>query len=200
MRASQPLFRACGVGAGCVTVLDCTAGLLGDALLLAQRGMTVTAYERNPEMAARQREMLESLRDAAAAGEGGEFDGPTLARVTLVEADAREALRAIAERGGGFPDVVYIDPMHPERKKGLSAKEMREVREIVGVDEDAGELLAWGLLAAGRRVVVKWPRVGPGLETKMPAWALQRFRGLKPAATLGGRGTRLDVFTPRRRE
>lgn len=197
MRAVQPLFRACGVGAGCRTVLDCTAGLLGDALLLAGRGMIVTAYERNPEMAARQRGMLASLREGASRGEG-EFDEAALSRVTLVEGDAREALRAIAERGEGFPDVVYIDPMHPERRKGLSAKEMREIREVVGVDEDAGELLAWGLLAAGRRVVVKWPRVGAGLETRMPGWAQERFAGLKAAATIDGRGTRLDLFTPRR--
>ena len=190
----QPLFRACGVDAGCRTVLDCTAGLLGDAMLLAGRGMLVTACERNAAMAARQRAMIEdwmadgATRDAAS-------------RITLFERDARDALREIVEGGSEKPDVVYIDPMHPARKKAaLVKKDIREVREVVGGDEDAGELLAWGLLAAGRRAVVKWPRVGEGLEHRLPEWFLERPEGraaVKPAGTVLGRATRWDVFTPR---
>jgi len=91
--------------------------------------------------------------------------------------------------------------MHPPRRKGpLAKKAMREVREVVGDDEDAGELLALGLLAAGRRVVVKWPRTGPGLETRLPRWWFARAEGrapVKPSGSVLGGATRWDVVTPR---
>lgn len=189
---TQPLFAACGVGRGCTTILDTTGGLLGDAVLLAGRGMTVEVWERNPEMAARQRAIVEDLRQGGSAAAD---------RLTLHEGDAVGRLREIAEAGGERPDVVYIDPMHPPRRKAaLVKKAMRDVREVVGADEDAGDLLAWGMLAAGRRAVVKWPRVGPGLETRLPAWWAERFgdKAVKPAGTVLGRATRWDVFTPRR--
>jgi 16S rRNA (guanine1516-N2)-methyltransferase len=189
---TQPLFAACGVGRGCRTVLDCTGGLLGDALLLVGKGMLVEAVERVPEVAARQRAMVEELGFPAG--------------LTLIEGDAREALKRVIEMAeidlAVRPDVVYIDPMHPERtKSALVKKDMRELREIVGNDEDAGELLALAILAAGRRVVVKWPRVGPGLEQRLPAWWFERAEGkapVKPSGSVLGRATRWDVFTPRR--
>jgi 16S rRNA (guanine1516-N2)-methyltransferase len=189
---TQPLFAACGVGRGCRTVLDCTGGLLGDALLLVGKGMIVEAVERVPEVAARQRALAE---------ESGLPDG-----LTLTEGDARDALRRIIELAegdpGARPDVVYIDPMHPARtKSALMKKDIRALREIVGNDDDAGELLALGILAAGRRVVVKWPRVGPGLERRLPAWWFERPEGkapVKPSGSVLGRATRWDVFTPRR--
>lgn len=195
----QPLFRACGVGSGCQTVLDCTAGLLGDAFLLAERGMRIVACERNPTVAARQRDLLAGwLVDPQ--------KSDAASRITLVERDAREALREVIDRAvveGDVvrPDVVYVDPMHPERRKSaLVKKDMRELRDVVGGDEDAGELLALGMLAAGRRVVVKWPRVGPGLEARLPGWWGDRFgsRPVKPSGSVLGRATRWDVFTPRR--
>lgn len=194
----QPLFRACGVGSGCLTVLDCTAGLLGDALLLAERGMVVTACERNATVAALQRDLL-----AGWLADPGTSEAAT--RITLVERDARDMLREIVERAvregeGVRPDVVYVDPMHPERRKSaLVKKEMRDLREVVGGDEDAGELLAMGMLAAGRRVVVKWPRKGPGLEARLPGWWIERFgkKPVKPSGSVLGRATRWDVFTPR---
>ena len=195
----QPLFRACGVGSGCQTVLDCTAGLLGDAFLLAERGMRIVACERNPTVAARQRDLLAGwLVDPQ--------KSDAASRITLVERDAREALREVIDRAvveGDVvrPDVVYVDPMHPERRKSaLVKKDMRELRDVVGGDEDAGELLALGMLAAGRRVVVKWPRVGPGLEARLPGWWGDRFgsRPVKPSGSVHGRATRWDVFTPRR--
>jgi 16S rRNA (guanine1516-N2)-methyltransferase len=196
----QPLFRACGVGSGCLTVLDCTAGLLGDALLLAERGMLVTACERNASVAARQRDLLEAWLVDPEKSEAA-------ARLTLVERDARDVLQEMIERaaaggdGGARPDVVYVDPMHPERRKSaLVKKDMRDLRDLVGGDEDAGDLLALGMLAAQRRVVVKWPRVGPGLETRLPAWWVERFgkKPVKPSGSVLGRATRWDVFTPRR--
>ncbi len=173
-------------------MLDCTGGLLGDALLLVGKGMVVEALERVPEVAARQRAMVVEL---------GSPQG-----LTLTEGDARDALKRVIEtadlEGSARPDVVYIDPMHPPRaKSALMKKDMRDLREVVGNDEDAGELLALGILAAGRRVVVKWPRIGPGLERRLPGWWFERPEGkaaVKPSGSVLGRATRWDVFTPRR--
>ena len=59
-----------------------------------------------------------------------------------------------------FPDVIYLDPMFPERQKSaLVKKEMRLLRDLVGDDTDAATLLTTALTRAKKRVVVKRPRL-----------------------------------------
>ncbi|MFO1350284.1 MAG: class I SAM-dependent methyltransferase [Gammaproteobacteria bacterium] len=42
---------------------------------------------------------------------------------------------------GDFPEVIYLDPMYPERSKAaLVKKESRVLRELVGPDDDAARL------------------------------------------------------------
>ena len=57
------------------------------------------------------------------------------------------------------PDVVYIDPMYPPRRKqsALPKKEPRLLRALVGDDPDAADLARVALQVAARRVVVKRP-------------------------------------------
>ena len=56
-------------------------------------------------------------------------------------------------------DVIYMDPMFPHRKKSALVKlELRMIRELVGDDPDADELLPLALKTGVKRVVVKRPK------------------------------------------
>ena len=169
---SEAVVRAVGAhraGPG-LRVLDATAGLGRDAFLLALAGCRVLACERSPVIAAL---FADGLRRAAAVRELA----PALPQLHC--GDAREWL------GRASFDVVYLDPMHPQRRKSaLVKKEMRWFRALVGADADAGELFAAAAAAGCPRIVVKRPRHGPPLA---PA----------PAHALVGRSTRFDVYLPR---
>ncbi len=170
---SRLLFRAIGVRPG-LRVIDATAGLGRDAFLLTCSGCDVTAIERSPILAAMLRDGIDrATRDPrqnpareSGAGPGtcvpGSDIDKCLNNLKFIVGDARDVLRKLPpdER----PDVVYLDPMFPPKKKSaLVKKEMRILRRIVGDDEDAGELFAIARGIARRRVVVKRMRQAPEL-------------------------------------
>lgn len=169
----QALARAVGMKSGVnPDVVDATAGLGRDAFLLASLGAQVTLIERSGRVHALLAEAL-----AQAANAGGEI-AAIVARMTLIHGDTRTLLPEIA------PDVVLVDPMHPPRKNSALVKqEMRLLRDVVGTDTDADQLMQVALRAAIERVVLKWPlRADP-----MP--------GLRaPSHQIRGKSTRYDVF------
>ena len=142
------LFRAVGLTPGRTTVIDATAGLCQDAFLLAYYGARVTAIERVPTLVA-------LVEDGIARTQVEPDLHELLAeRLQVICADARSHLQTLCSDAA--PDVVYLDPMFPVRKKSaLVRKEMRLVRRLVGEDGDAGELLDVARAIARRRVVVK---------------------------------------------
>lgn len=154
-----PLVRAMGDRAR--TVADATAGLLGDAWLLALAGFEVTAFERSPAVAALARDGL------ARAARDPRIDGDALARLQLHEADAREALVP-----GAF-DAVLVDPMFPPKRRAsaLPPKELQVLRAAVGEDPDAVLLLDAARRCARVRAVVKRsddaPELVPGADLRI---------------------------------
>ncbi len=176
-RGREPLARAVGLkGASVPTVLDATAGLGRDAFMLATLGCTVTMVERSPLIAALLRDGL-----ARAAAHAGTRD--SVQRMTILVGDGTAILEQwpVAHR----PDVVYLDPMYPQRgKTALVKKEMRLLRALVGEDRDAPQLLAAALRAARKRVVVKRPRRAAPLP------------GSAPSHQLTGSTTRFDIYLP----
>ncbi|MBC7905381.1 MAG: class I SAM-dependent methyltransferase [Rhodospirillaceae bacterium] len=170
---SQALHKAVGFSHGNIpTIIDATAGLGRDAFLLATMGAQVTLLERSPEVYALLRDGLER---ASAAGPDY---AAIVARMTLIHGDAKVLLP------GMQTDVVVVDPMHPPRKNSaLVKKEMRVLRQLVGPDLDAFELMQAALACARKRVVLKWPLRAdplPGLP--------------KPSHQIIGKTTRYDVF------
>ena len=138
-RRTDPLPRAVGMHRRRVErVVDATAGLGRDALVLAHLGCTVTAIERVPALCV-------LLQNAVEESE---------ADVEVVRAEATPWLR---ERAGSqdAPDVVYLDPMFAENGKAQVKKEMQACRALAGAPHDAEELLAAARAAARDRVVVK---------------------------------------------
>jgi 16S rRNA (guanine1516-N2)-methyltransferase len=169
----QALPRAIGLKSGKnPSVVDATAGLGRDAFLLASLGAEVTLIERSDTM---HRLLADGM--AQAANEGGEL-GEILSRMTLLHGDAKDLLPDLS------PEVVLVDPMHPPRKNSaLVKKELRLIREIVGEDKDAVELMQVALNCARNRVVLKWPqKADPMLGIG------------KPSHQITGKSTRYDVF------
>jgi 16S rRNA (guanine1516-N2)-methyltransferase len=169
----QALARAVGMKSGKTPdVVDATAGLGGDAFLLASLGAHVVMIERSSRMHALLQDGMERARQAD--GDVAEV----ISRMTLMLGDARSLLAELS------PEVVLVDPMHPPRgKAALVKKEMRMVREIVGVDNDHVELMQVALSVASNRVVLKWPRL---------AGSIQGIAA--PSHQITGKTTRYDVY------
>jgi 16S rRNA (guanine1516-N2)-methyltransferase len=171
----QPLARA--VGKKTRTVVDATAGLAQDALLLALMGFRVTAFERSPVVAALARDGLLRLPAQATLAPGHQLQ--------LITGDARALLPALSPR----PDAIYLDPMFPPKRKKSAAvkKEMRLLRELVGDDTDAFELYEISRHVALDRVIVKRPDDAPPLAPD-------------PSFSFPGKLVRYDVYLVRNPE
>lgn len=168
------LFDAVGLKTGTRTVIDATAGLGRDAFLLAYYGCQVTAIERSAILAA----LLQDGLDRAA--RVPELSEVLRDRLRLVQGDARAVLGSLSAESS--PDVIYLDPMFPPKKKSaLVKKEMRILRQVVGDDVDAAELLDVARGVARRHVVVKRMRHAPPLAPN-------------PTRDYGDKTTRYDVY------
>jgi 16S rRNA (guanine1516-N2)-methyltransferase len=163
----QPLARAVGLKAGATpTVLDATAGFGRDAFVLACLGCRVTLLERHPAVAAL---LADGHRRASADAEVGAL---VRDRMRVVHGDALQWLAGLSE--AERPDVVYLDPMYPERRKtSLVKKEMRALQELLGKDPHAGDLLPAALAAARQRVVVKRPMGAEALNHQPPTMSIK---------------------------
>jgi 16S rRNA (guanine1516-N2)-methyltransferase len=169
----QDLPKAMGLRAGKTPmVVDATAGLGRDSFLLASLGAQVILIERSDHMHALLRDGMER-----AAKEGGAFR-EIIERMTLLKGDAKDLLPTLSG------DAILIDPMHPPRKKSaLVKRELRQVREIVGTDDDAADLVRVALKHARQRVVLKWPAKADPIE------------GVQACThQICGKSTRYDVF------
>lgn len=171
------LVRAARVrGVAAPTAVDATAGLGEDSLLLAAAGFTVTMYEKDPVIAA-------LLQDALERAANEPQLSAIVERMTLVEGDSVAALRAM----GAAPDVVFLDPMFPERTKSAAVKKKFQLlHRLERPCEDERELLDAALAAGPRKVVIKRPPKGPCLA------------GVRPSHAVAGKAVRYDVIVPPR--
>lgn len=176
----QMIAKAVGIKAGVLPhVLDVTAGLGKDAFVLASLGCRVQLLERSPVVHALLADGLERANLIAAAQDHDLLN--ILQRMKLLALDSRDYLAGLAE--AERPDVIYLDPMFPEREKTADVKkEMRAFHQIVGKDEDAGDLLHFALRSARYRVVVKRPRKAPFLGGQAPSYQLE------------GKSSRYDIY------
>ena len=155
------------------SVLDATAGLGKDSFILAMLGCKVTLVERNPVVQVLLADGLYRYRQV------DDQDHLLVAeRMALYLGD-------FAAIGESLPrcEVVYLDPMFPARdKSALVKKEMRIFKDIVGADEDSGELLDLAMGLALQKVVVK--RSGKA----------DFLAGLQPTYSITGKSSRFDVY------
>ncbi|WP_425607169.1 class I SAM-dependent methyltransferase [Coraliomargarita algicola] len=176
----QMIAKAVGLHSGPTpTVFDATAGLGGDAFVLASLGCRLRMTERVPEVRALLEDGLRVAQEWGAEHDDSLLD--ILARMLLVDSDAATHLQALDELNR--PDVVYLDPMFPVRSKSAQVKkEMHVFHQLVGSDPDADELLDLACSCARKRVVVKRPRIAPQLANTPPSY------------TLEGKSNRFDIY------
>jgi len=169
----QHIARAIGIQKQVsLKVLDLSAGLGRDAFVLALLGCRVTMLERSPVIAALLQDGLQRARQQAWFAE---------LHLQLFATDALSYLTAMEMADA--PEVIYFDPMFPERQKSaLVKKEMRVLRAVIGDDEDADAVLQQALKRATKRVVVKRPRHAPCLPGRQPDHAIT------------GKSSRFDVY------
>lgn len=159
-------------------VIDTTAGLGRDAFVLASLGCSVTLLERNPIVYSLLNDALERVNEA-----NDQQVKDICSRMTLLNENAIDYL--LAQKTTEVADVIYLDPMFPERKKTAKVKkEMAYFHDIVGEDHDSDALLRLSLKCARRRVVVKRPRLAVALTD------------LKVKFNITGKSTRYDVYLP----
>ncbi|NBB80797.1 MAG: class I SAM-dependent methyltransferase [Verrucomicrobia bacterium] len=176
----QMLAKAVGLSASShPRVLDTTAGLGRDAFILASLGASVRMVERVPEVRALLGSALEHARSEKA------LQAPdflqTIGRLSLESGDAVDYLTSLSE--ANQPDVIYLDPMFPPRRKSaLVKKEMRILHDVVGADTDAGRLFQAACTTRVQRIVVKRPRIASALSDA------------KPSHVFAGKSNRFDVY------
>lgn len=171
------LVRAARVrGVEAPTAIDATAGLGEDSLLLAAAGFQVTMFERDPVIAA-------LLRDALARAGSVPGLADACSRMTLVEGDSIAGLRRLE----AAPDVVFLDPMFPERTKSAAVKKKFQLlHHLERPCDNEAEMLDAALAARPRKVVIKRPPKGPLLA------------GARPSYQVAGKAVRYDVIVPPR--
>jgi len=166
-------------------VLDVTAGLGQDGFVLAALGCSVQWVERSA--------VVHALLDNGikrAQRHSVEHGDTTLQQImaglSLVNNNGIDYLASLASPA----DVIYLDPMFPERtKKAKVNKAMQAFHAIVGDDVDAGQLLQCALQKARYRVVIKRPRKAPGLHQQYPQLTLP-----EPGLVLTGKSARYDIY------
>ncbi|MBE1277054.1 class I SAM-dependent methyltransferase [Enterovibrio baiacu] len=166
----QSIAKAVGLNKGATpTVLDATAGLGRDAFVLASLGCKVQMVERHPVVAA----LLED--GLARAKADADIGGWVSERLSMVHASSHDALNQLVnDTTLTRPDVVYLDPMYPHKKKSaLVKKEMRVFQSLVGADNDADGLFAPAYELATKRVVVKRPDYAEFLAEKTPSTQIE---------------------------
>lgn len=170
----EMIAKAVGLrkGVAQIRVLDATAGLGGDAFVLASLGCQMTLLERHPVVYCLLEDGLRRLAESS-----------LQALSTRITLHRGSLLDAIPEWSDGVPDVVYLDPMFPEKKKKAQVKkEMQVFHDVVGDDLDGDALLSRALAMPVKRVVVKRPRLAPAMT------------GPKPDVVLEGKSCRYDIY------
>ncbi len=159
-----------------LAVVDGTAGLLGDATLLATWGHRVTAFEQNPLLCFLGLEALDRLREAGQNLDIALFCGAFPSALATDE---------ISKIHGDRVDRVYLDPLYPSRPKdALNSKELRLVAELARgqIQPDLDRMIAAGLRLGPSRVVVKRPQ-----------WERLLEHSKHQVTSCLGRSTRFDV-------
>lgn len=168
------------------SILDATAGLGHDGLLLAWLGAKVTLLERHPVVFVLLQAALQQVQQEASFAS-------VISRIAVVHAEASDYLRGLTAESF---DVVYLDPMfpksqQPDKKKAQVKKEMQILQILLSQQQalDAGDYLLALARQVASRVIVKRPRHAPPLDQATPDHEWQgdacRFDGYFQALMAG---------------
>ena len=175
----QAISKAMGLKSGITpSILDTTAGLAGDAFVLATLGCPVTLIERSAIIYS----LLANALERASLNEN--FQTILNQGFHLINCDANNYIIEQLAAAADPPDVIYIDPMYPDRKKSaLVKKDMQILQRLHGNDDNSSELLDNALRFARKRVVVKRPIQAETINDKTPNTCIKSKK------------TRYDIYT-----
>ncbi|ATI03255.1 SAM-dependent methyltransferase [Cycloclasticus sp. PY97N] len=174
---NQPLAKACGLNKHPDwSILDATAGLGKDAFVLASLGAQVTLCERHPALYGLLADALDRATHDSSVADIAD-------RMKCIYQDSITHLNTYQHINSKLPDVIYLDPMYPERKKSAKIKkEMQVLQYLVAHNSNNNELLETALKTAMHRVVVKRPKSAAPLNECFPSY------------TINSVNTRYDVY------
>ena len=175
----QAIAKAMGLKSGITPViLDATAGLAGDAFVLASLGCPITLIERSPIIFA----LIADAAERASLSE--KFQNILEHGFTIINADASDFISQQLAKNNPKPDVIYIDPMYPDRKKSaLVKKDMQILQRLHANNDTSSKLFENALLYAKKRVVVKRPLHAETISQKVPNTCIKSKK------------TRYDIYT-----
>lgn len=144
------------------TLIDATAGLGEDSLILAAAGFEVTMYERDRVIAALLADCLKrALKEPALSD--------IVSRMAFVEGNSIDELKTLPIR----PDVIFLDPMFPERmKSALVKKKFQLLHRLEKPCPDEEELLQAAVSARPGKIVIKRPSRGNYLAGRKPSYSI----------------------------
>lgn len=163
--------------------IDATAGLGQDSFLLAAAGFSVYMFEQDPIIAA----LLEDALDRAKSD-------PVLANIVeRMHLFAEDSISALQRLGTSLPrdeqmpqtsdsqpyltvkpDVIYLDPMFPERTKSAAVKKKFQLlHHLEHPCKNEEELLSAAMNIQPRKIVVKRMAKGPFLAGKKPSYSIK---------------------------
>jgi 16S rRNA (guanine1516-N2)-methyltransferase len=160
------------------SILDATAGLGQDAFILASLGYTITLIEQSPIIAALLEDGLKRAQDH-----------PKISQIIQrMHFTHTNSITYMQQLSINRPDIVYLDPMFPDRKKSaLPRKEMQVLKTLLFEKIDEADLFNTALNCAQRRVVVKRPRLTCPINHQ------------KPTFIIPGKSCRFDVYVSKYR-
>ena len=155
-------------------VLDATAGFARDSFTLASLGCRVTMLERSPVLAALLSEAMERVS----------YDHNVADTLERMQVQCTEAMKYLTQlTPEQAPDVIYLDPMFPERKKKAQVKkEMQILHQLLGSDDHTPYPLQLAINTAKNRVVVKRPKQAEDLNN------------MEPSFRVTGKASRYDIY------
>lgn len=159
----EMLVRAAKTKEEAPTAVDATAGMGEDSFLLAAAGYTVTLFEQDPVVAA-------LLKDALRRAKKDPVLREIAGRMKVIEGDSVALLPTLPFS----PDLIYLDPMFPERQKsGLIGKKLQLIQKLESPCSEEEALLSAALAANPKKLVIKRPLKGPFLAGKKPDYSIE---------------------------
>lgn len=162
---------------GLLRVLDATAGLGEDSSILASAGFNVDMYEYDKVIYSL---LSDGIERASSDPDLWEMTN----RMHLFNEDSISAMRRIAACPENSPyNVIFLDPMFPERQKSsLVKKKFQLLHKLEMPCGNEEELLEAALALHPEKIVIKRPAKGPFLS------------GRKPDYSLSGKAVRYDCI------
>ena len=172
-RKTEGLLRALKLSPG-MQIIDATAGLGIDSLLMASAGAEVTLIEKHPILALMLSDQMRQIQNSA--------NWRSIApKLSLIHGDAMTVLDQLARR----VDVIYLDPMfESESYRAKVSGQIQLLHSLAGPPSlDEQHALLQAAMKLADKVVVKRATGAPSLA------------GQIPQAISQGDSVRYDIYT-----